>query len=246
MSQTRIWAHRGAGGWDKQYAPENTMPAFELAAEMGADGIELDVQLTSDGQLVVCHDETIDRTSNGKGAIKTYTLAELRQYDFCSVHPEFGFVQIPTLAEVLTFMQQNDLELNIELKTGLTYYDEIEQRTAALVHDYGLDERVIYSSFNYYSLQKLRFHCPEARIGILYANPCYIQVPEDTRRIQAEAVHPAAASVTANYVRHCHAHGIRVNVWTANRPEDIRKLMDLQVDAIITDCPDTGRRVADS
>ena len=243
MKRTKIWAHRGAGGWDKQYAPENTMPAFALAVEMGADGIELDVQLTRDGQLVICHDETIDRTSNGQGTIKNYTLAELQQYNFCSVHPEFGVVQIPTLAEVLVFMQQNDLELNIELKTGLAFYDDIEWRTAALVHDYGLDDRVIYSSFNYYSLQRLRECSSTARIGILSAAD-YTLVPEDTQRIQAEAVHPACAMVTADYVHRCHAHDIRVNVWTANRPEAIRQLMDMQVDAIITDCPDTGRRVA--
>ena len=243
MKPTKIWAHRGAGGWDKQYAPENTMPAFELAAEMGADGIELDVQMTKDGQLVVCHDETIDRTSNGKGGIKTYTLAELRQYNFCSVHPEFGFVEIPTLAEVLGFMQQYEFELNIELKTGLVYYDEIERRTAAMVHDHGLDERVIYSSFNYYSLQKLRSVSPAARIGILQCGD-YTLVPADISRIRAEAVHSARALVTADYVRRCHESGIRVNVWTVNRPEDIRQLMDMQADAIITDCPDTGRRVA--
>ena len=242
MSQTRIWAHRGAGGWDKQYAPENTLPAFVLAAGMGADGVELDVQLTRDGQLVVCHDETIDRTSNGHGAIKSYTLAELRQFNFCSVHPEFGFVEIPTLAEVLVFMQQNDLELNIELKTGLAYYADIEQQTVAMVHDHGMDERVIYSSFNYYSLQRLRECSPAARIGILSAAD-YTLVPEDTERIWAEAVHPARAMVTADYVRRCHEHGIRVNVWTANRPEDIQQLMTMQVDIIITDCPDTGRRV---
>lgn len=115
----KIWAHRGAGGWDKQYAPENTMPAFRKAVEMGADGIELDVQFSRDGEIVICHDETIDRTSNGEGPVRAYTLFELQAFNFCSVHKEFGFVKIPTLREFLTFMRENDFLLNIELKTGV-------------------------------------------------------------------------------------------------------------------------------
>lgn len=238
----KIWAHRGAGGWDKQYAPENTMPAFELALQMGADGIELDVQLTRDGQLVICHDEMIDRTSNGHGAIKAYTLQELRTFNFCSVHPEYGFVEIPTLEEFLQFMKKHEFELNIELKTGLAFYEDIEQRTVAMVHDYGLDDRVIYSSFNYISLQKLRVFCSAARIGILCAAD-YTMIPEDTGRIRAEAVHPACSFVNKEYVMQCHAYDIKVRTWTVNRPEKLRELLLEGVDAVITDCPDMAHRV---
>lgn len=146
MSDIKIWAHRGAGGWDKQYAPENTMPAFEKAVEMGADGIELDVQFSRDGEIVICHDETIDRTSDGEGAVRAYTLTEVKAFNFCSVHPEFGFVEIPTLQEFLDFMGKYDFQLNIELKTGVYDYPGLEAATAEMVRGYGLADRVLYSS----------------------------------------------------------------------------------------------------
>ena len=239
---TKIWAHRGAGGWDTQYAPENTMPAFQKAVEMGADDIELDVQLTKDGELVVCHDETIDRTSDGKGAVQSYTLRELRQFSFCSVHKEYGFVAIPTLADVLAFMRQHDFALNIELKTGLAYYEGIEEKTADMVRAEGLSDRVLYSSFNYYSLQRLRAYDKTARIAILCAAD-YTRIPEDAERIRAEAIHPAHGFVTADYVARCHAAGLMVNVWTVDNPERMKEMLAAGADGIITDCPDTGRKI---
>ena len=96
-----IWAHRGASG----SAPENTLVAFQRAIDLGADGIELDVQITKDGELVVCHDEKIDRTSNGKGWLKDYTLEELKQFDFNQQFPEYGYQQIPTMKEVLELIK---------------------------------------------------------------------------------------------------------------------------------------------
>ena len=97
LGRTRVWAHRGAS----HCLPENTMPAFRKAAELGADGIELDVQLTRDGEIVICHDERIDRTSNGKGWLKDFTLGELWLLSFSALHPESGQVPIPTLEEFL-------------------------------------------------------------------------------------------------------------------------------------------------
>ena len=121
----KIWAHRGASG----YAPENTLEAFKLAAEMGADGVELDVQLTKDGEVVVVHDERIDRVSDGSGLVAEYTLEELRQFNFNKMHPEFAEIcRIPTLREVLECLKDTGLTVNVELKTGINFYEGIENK----------------------------------------------------------------------------------------------------------------------
>ena len=244
MLKTEVWAHRGASGWDRQYAPENTMPAFRKAVEMGADGIELDVQLTKDGEIVICHDERIDRTSRGHGWLKDFTLAELNEIDFGKPHVEYGFVEIPTLREFLEFAKPLDITVNIELKTGVLYYEDLEEKTAAMVSGYGMDDRVIYSSFNYYSLQKLKRIVPDTKISLLMGED-FVRVPEDVQSLNACAVHPAEHIVDRAYIENCHAHGIKVHAWTVDNPDRMRALIGMGVDAFITDCPDSGRRVVD-
>ncbi len=240
--KTEVWAHRGASGWDRQYAPENTMPAFIKAVEMGADGIEFDVQMTRDGELVICHDERIDRTARGKGFIKDYTLAELKKIDFGKPHVEYGFVEIPTLEEVLQFAQPLDIKLNIELKTGCIYYAKLEQKTVDMVKAFGMEKRAIFSSFNYYSLEKLKKYAPEANIGLLMSNDC-VRVPQDTNLLGACAVHPPVSVVSKEYVETCHKYGISVHTWTVDNPLVMRDIINMGVDAFITDCPDTGKKI---
>ena len=147
MKQVQVYAHRGASA----YAPENTLPAFALAMEQGADGIELDIHLTKDGELVVIHDEKVDRTTNGTGLVKDYTLAELR--GLCADNGMEGFseARIPTLREVLALVKPSDMMVNIEIKTGILWYDGIEEKALRLVQDMGMQDRVIWSSFNHYS-----------------------------------------------------------------------------------------------
>ena len=241
MAETKIWAHRGAGGWDKQYAPENTMPAFRKAVEMGTDGIELDVQFSRDGEIVICHDETIDRTSDREGAVRAYTLEELKKFNFCSVHPEFGFVPIPTLREFLEFMKANDFLLNIELKTGAYDYPGIEAATSAMVREYGLQDRVLYSSFSVGSLRKLRAVDRTARIAILCSSDFVLL--EDIRALDACAIHPWEQIATAERIQKWHDWGLTVNTWTVDNHDRMKQLIALGVDGIITDCPDTGRQV---
>ena len=149
---TKVFAHRGASG----YAPENTLQAFSLAQEQGADGIELDVQLTKDGEVVVIHDETIDRTSTGKGYVRDYTLEELKKFSFHNHMEKYKGVKIPTLREVLELVKPGKMEVNIELKTGIFWYPDIEEKTMKIVEEAGMEDRVIYSSFNHYSVQKVR------------------------------------------------------------------------------------------
>ena len=140
MNYVKVFAHRGASA----YAPENTLAAFRLAEEQGADGIELDVQLTKDGQVVVIHDENIDRTGTGTGAVRDYTLEELRKLSFHNHMEAYEGEKIPTLEEVLTFVKQGRMEVNIELKTGVYWYPEIEKKTIEIVKKAGMEERVIY------------------------------------------------------------------------------------------------------
>lgn len=244
MTKTKIYAHRGASGWDTQYAPENTMPAFEKAVAMGADGIELDVQLTRDGEIVICHDEKIDRTSDGTGWLKDYTMKELREFSFSKPHPEYGNVKIPTLREFLEFFAPTGKELNIELKTGVILYDGLEEKTAAMVKEFDMEDRVIYSSFNHYSLKLLKDAVPKARIGLLMGQN-FVDVPGYTTMMQAEAVHPNYQQIDKEYIDNCHAHGIKVNTWTVDPRVEMQRFCDYGVDVIITDCPDNGRKIAD-
>lgn len=243
--KTEVWAHRGASGWDRQYAPENTMPAFRKAVEMGADGIEFDVQMTKDSKIVICHDERIDRTARGHGYIKDFTLSELKKIDFGKPHVEYGFVEIPTLEEVLQYTQKLDINLNIELKNGVIYYDKLEEKTADMVRCFGMEDRVIYSSFNHYSLEKLRKYAPKAKIGLLIRND-YVRVPIDLKYFGAIAIHPPVGIVTREYVELCHRHNVKVHTWVVDNPLMMNDIIKMGVDAFITDCPDSGRRIIDN
>lgn len=247
-NQTKIWAHRGASGWDRQYAPENTVPAFERAVKMGADGIETDVQLTKDGVLVLAHDETIDRVSDGSGWLKDYTLKELRGFSFSKTHPEFGRVEIPTLEDLLCLLQDTDLELNLELKSSVLYYEGLEEKTADLVHEMGMDERVIYSSFSHYSVKKAMAYCKEkgypTRFGIL-SGQLIGQAAAYVQGLGADAYHPPAAQMDEKTLAECHERGLKVHLWTIDMKSEIKRWAELGADAIITDCPDSGRRVVD-
>ena len=234
MERPAVWAHRGASG----YCPENTMAAFEKAVEMGADGIELDVQLTKDDQIVVLHDEWIDRTSDGKGWLKDYTLEELRQYNFNQTHPDMGRMEIPTMREVFELIFPTELVINIELKTGIVFYSQLEEKLLALTKEMGMEERVIYSSFNHYSIKKLHELDPKAKTGFLYADGT-MDMPEYAAAHGVDALHPALYNLQyPGFMEQCKKRGIRVHAWTVNEPEYIRLCCGVGVDAIITNYPD--------
>ena len=141
-------AHRGFHD-NQSECPENSLPAFERAIEMGY-GIELDVQLTKDGEMVVVHDEEIDRVSDGSGFVKDYTLAELKNLNFNKTHPEYQNVKIPTLREVYEALKPTGMTINVELKTGIFWYKDLEKKVLELTKEMEMEDRVIYSSFNHY------------------------------------------------------------------------------------------------
>ncbi len=239
MSKPLIWAHRGASG----HAPENTLPAFQLAADMGADGVELDVQLTKDGVLVVCHDEKVDRTANAKGWIKDYTLEELRKMDFSYGNLAYEGVQIPTMEEVFDLLDPTGLTINIEMKTGIVMYPQLEEKIVELTNRKGWNDRVIYSSFNHYSVKKIKELNPEAKTGLLYADGP-IDMPGYCKTVGADALHPALYNLQfPGFVQDCRDKGIDINVWTVNEEAYMKMAEQWGVHAIITNYPDKARKL---
>ena len=232
---TRIQAHRGASA----YRPENTLEAFALAAEQGADGIELDVHMTKDGYIVAAHDETLDRVSNGTGYINNYTLAELKKLNFNKTHPDGPACIIPTLDEVYALAVKTGLMLNIELKTNQFAYPEMPEKLIGMEREYNMGERVIYSSFNHYSLTALKQINPEAKTGLLYS-ACLVDPWVYAGYLAADAIHPHYSIIAARpeIVSKCHEHDILVNVWTVDTPDIINNMLEFGVDAVITNKPD--------
>ena len=234
-----IWGHRGASG----HAPENTLPAFQMAADMGADGVELDVQLTRDGVLAVCHDETIDRTSSGAVWLKDFTLYELRSLDFRNGNAAYEGVKIPAMEEVFDLLAPTGLTINIELKTGIVFYENIEEKILELAARKNWEDRVIYSSFNHYTVRRIKELNPAAKVGLLYADGP-IDMPGYGHRLEADALHPAFYNLQyPNYMEDCRRYGLDVNVWTVNSAADLMKCREYGVNAVITNYPAKAREL---
>lgn len=223
MAKTLCWAHRGASG----YAPESTLAAFELAAEMGADGIELDVQMTKDGELVVIHDETIDRTSDGSGWVKDFTYVELSKYNFNKRNPKYKHVSIPALKEIYELVKPTGLTVNVELKTGVIFYPQIEDRVLELTARMGMEARVLYSSFNHYTIRKIKEYNPKALTGMLYSDGIIHPASYAAYAAGADAVLPSFANLQyPDFMQECRKHGLNVHVWTINTEDKMRAVCE--------------------
>lgn len=231
-----ILAHRGAC----QLAPENTMAAFRMAAEMGADGIELDVQLSKDGEVVVIHDSTVDATTDGSGRVKDLTLAQLQELDAGGWYAtEFAGEHIPTLAQVLHELGPR-LVLNIELKTEGFFSAGLEAEVVRLVEDSNMLHRVIVSSFNPLALRRVRRLNHHIPTGLLYSpeQPRYLRERWLQPLARPNALHPHWDMVDKQSVVAAHSRRLKMNPWTCNDLEGMLRLVGWGVDAIITDCPD--------
>ena len=231
-----ILAHRGAC----YAAPENTMAAFRLAAEMGADGLELDAQLCKDGEAVVIHDFTVDRTTDGRGRVKDFTLAELQALDAGGWYAaQFAGQRVPTLAQVLHELGPR-LTLNIELKTVTLRSDGLEAEVVRLVEDTGLVYRVIVSSYNPVALWRVRRLNPYVSTGILYAPdlPRYLRDRWLQPLVRPAALHPRWDMLNEQTVAAAHRQGLKVIPWTCDKPDAMWRLVGWEVDAIITGRPD--------
>lgn len=234
-----VWAHRGASG----YAPENTLAAFQKAVDLGADGVELDIQLTKDDQIVVIHDEMIDRTSDGKGWVKDYTLEELRAFNYNRTKPEYKHADIPTMREVFELLKPTGLFINIEIKTGVVFYEKIEEKILALAKGMGMEDRVCYSSFNHYTVTRIHELKPDAEVGFLYADGP-IDMPSYGVKHGVNALHPALYNLQYDgFVKECKEKGLKLNVWTVNERPYMEMCCQYGVDAIITNYPDIAKEV---
>ncbi|MCR4924786.1 MAG: metallophosphoesterase [Clostridiales bacterium] len=244
----KIWAHRGSSARH----PENTLEAFKAAAKLPIAGIELDIQLTKDGEIVVIHDETVDRTTNGTGAVKDWTLKDLKKLKIksASKNPfkKSAGERIPTMREVLELLKpyckKNGLLINIELKNSRVRYEGMEEKILSLVKEYGLEESVVYSTFNQDSLELLKKLDPSVKTGVLNGSE---QVCVDfAARAPVDALHPYVGRLDA--ALDAMQSGLPVRAWGGAESffpkkfeceiKDLKRLADAGVTDFITNIPE--------
>ncbi len=230
-----IFAHRGASA----HAPENTLAAFELAIEQGADGIELDVKLTADEQVIVIHDPTVDRTTGAHGRVKDMTLADLRSLGAGGFFSEkFQSEKIPTLEEVFETVGKRTF-INVELTNYNSPRDHLVESVCMLVKKFGMQKRVLFSSFLSSNLSHARRYLPEVPTGLLALDGVLGLWSRSFGFAfgKYDALHPNIKNVTQQQIYFVHRLKRRVHVWTVNDDADLRRLFKWGVDAVFTDDP---------
>jgi glycerophosphoryl diester phosphodiesterase len=229
-----IFAHRGASG----SAPENTVAAFELAYKLGAHAVELDAKLTNDGEIIVIHDQTVDRTTNGSGYVHQKSLADFRSLDAGSWYSEdFVREKIPLLVEVLEAVGKK-LIVNIEITNYRTWWDSLPEKIAALVKTMDLTDSVIFSSFYPLNLWKIKNAIPSARVALLTEPHQYFITSRSIAHLVSPQIqHPHLSDITQQRIEQAHTKGIRLHAWTVNDVQDMRKLFQWGIDGIFTDHP---------
>ena len=236
-----VYAHRGSSA----HAPENTLAAFELAYAHQADAIELDVELCADQHLVVIHDSTVNRTTDGTGKVSDLTLSALRELDAgSSFSPAFRGEKIPILEEVFETMGKK-LLVNVELKNYTHIWDDLPVRCAEMVKRFNLLDRVIFSSFNPVALFKVKRALPDVPAGLL-------TLPGRSgawgrswlgKLVPQDALHPEGGDTTPELIQRVHQNGKRVNVWTVDDPEAMVRFFSQGVDGLITNDPLLARQI---
>jgi glycerophosphoryl diester phosphodiesterase len=231
------YAHRGA----RAHAPENTLLAFALAFKLGADAIECDVQRSCDGRLVIIHDGTVDRTTNGSGYVAEQTFAELRALD---AGRRWGVPQcIPTLRETLALVRARNGAINLEIK-GESVEESVGTARAVepCLRDLqeGFRARMLVSSFEHPAVGYLKERLPWLRVATLYTGTDWKRrdMLGPALAVGAEAIHPDVSLVTRELIAAAHSASLRVNVWTANRWAVIRRLLEWDVDGLFCDFPE--------
>ena len=241
LPQPVIFAHRGASA----HAPENTLAAFELALAQNADAIELDVKLSADGKAVVIHDATVDRTTGSRGRVRDLSFQELRSLDAGVFFAErYRGEKIPSLEEVFEAVGKRTF-INVELTNYTTPRDALVETVCMLVKKFGLQNRVLFSSFFASNLSKARAYLPEVPRGLL----AYHGLLGAWARSfgfnfgRYQALHPYLKDVSSQQVQRVHRLNRRIHVWTVNAAEDMRRLLHWGVDGIFTDDPGLAAQV---
>ncbi|MBI5294175.1 MAG: glycerophosphodiester phosphodiesterase [Chloroflexi bacterium] len=235
-----LFAHRGASA----HAPENTLPAFELALQQGADGVELDVKLTADGHVIVMHDATVDRTTDGHGRVRDLTLADFRKLDAGSYYSEaYRGTKVPTLDEVFAAIGPRCV-INVELTNYTTPRDALVEKVCALVERHALQGRILFSSFFAGNLRKAASLLPSVPRGLLALDGWKGAWARSFGFMFGEfqSLHPYITDVNAPQVSRVHRLKRRIHVWTANSVEEVTRLKNWGVDGIFTDDPQTAVR----
>ncbi|SFS49477.1 glycerophosphodiester phosphodiesterase [Marininema halotolerans] len=227
----QIYAHRGYSA----IAPENTMIAFQKAVDAGAHGLELDVHLTKDHEMVVIHDETLQRTTNGRGRVRNLSLEEVRRVDAGSwFGDDFQGERVPLLSEVVALAARDGLSLNIELKNNKIAYEGLERQVIAMLEDYDMINQTVISCFDHYSLRRVKEVCPKVDTAILYMANLF-EPWEYARHVGVTSIHPYRPTVTREMLTKSHALNLPVRPFTINQEKEMRRLIDMGVDALITD-----------
>jgi glycerophosphoryl diester phosphodiesterase len=232
----KTYAHRGFSG----LYPENTMLAFQSAIVKGqADGIELDVHLSKDNELVVIHDEKVDRTTNGTGFVKDFDVDELKALNanirFIDI---YGKQEIPTFEEYCTYIKDKDIITNIEIKTNLIYYPNIEEKVVAMLKKFNLLDRVIISSFNHGSTIITKQIDKNIPCALLVDSQGLLNIGSYANTLNMEYYHPDVITLNKKIIEECKHHNIQVNTWTVNSMEALARCVELGVAGIITNYPD--------
>ncbi|MGM8365069.1 glycerophosphodiester phosphodiesterase [Virgibacillus sp. W0181] len=233
---TKIIAHRGAS----HEAPENTLPAFQLAYEIGAEGIETDVHLTKDGVPVLMHDEHLKRTTDGIGYIKDYTLEELKIFDAGSwFSDQYAGTKILSLEEFLLWVRHKNLLVNIELKNNKIDYCYIENIICEMVNHFQVQNRTTLSSFNPKSVMRLKQIDPKMEIALLTSKGKRSLI-NYAKRLGADALHIKYRLVSEKFIKQCQKHKMPVRVYTVNKMAHMQKCFQYGCDGIFTDVPKRG------
>lgn len=233
---TKIFAHRGAS----MYAPENTMSAFHLAYELGAEGIETDVHLTKDQIPVLIHDETIDRTTDGSGYIKDYTFNQLKNLNAgLWFSHQYDGAQIISLEEFLIWSKPKPLYLNIELKNNKIEYNHLETIVYEMLQYYQLLDRTIISTFNVKSLRLMKQYHLKVQSALLTSRRPKNLI-QKAISLGVNSIHIKYSSLRTTLVKHAHRENISIRVYTVNKPIQMMRCFAQRCDGLFTDVPDRG------
>ncbi len=244
LNRPIIFAHRGSS----KYAPENTIAAFQMAIEQGAQAIELDVKLSLDQEVVVIHDVTVDRTTNFTGKVDACSLNALRRMDAGSHFSEkFIGEKIPTLGEVLDLTKGKYL-LNIELTNYSSPHDNLTSKVASLISIREVQNSVLFSSFLPGNLRKIKKELPEVPVAFLLPPGLsgWLYRSNLSRKLSPEFIHLHLNNVDDVYIQREHQRNRRVHVWTINDPNQMKMLFKADVDGIFTDDPLMAFKILES
>ena len=234
-NKVRVAAHRG----NSKYFPENTILGFKEALKLNVDQLEIDLHMTKDGEIIMMHDHKVDRTTNGTGLVRDLTLAQLKELDASYGMEAYRGAKIPTLGEVFDLIQNTRHIVNVEVKTDEWFYPQIEEKCLALAREKGVEDRIIYSSFNHYTLLKLRQLKPDAKLGMLFGD-IMLKPWEYAAQLDVDYLHPMKMNIyVPDFSAGAAKAGCGVNMWTINDPETMQLCLNTGA-GIITNYPDVA------